>query len=62
MSNYAEKRFEYNEYLTRLDKEQLIWIINKWMDTSEDDDLEEFDSEEELQEIIEIATEGGEQE
>ncbi|MCC4303985.1 MULTISPECIES: hypothetical protein [Rhodococcus] len=62
MSNYAEKRFEYNEYLARLDKEQLIWIINKWMDTSEDDDLEDFDSEEELQEIIEIATEGGEQE
>ena len=62
MSNYAEKRFEYNEYLARLDKEQLIWIINKWMDTSEDDDLEDFDSEEELQEIIEFATEGGEQE
>ena len=52
---YSEKRFEYNEYLQRLNKQQLIHIINQWMDQSEDGD-ELPDPEEELQEIIELLT------
>lgn len=40
-SEYIERRFKFNEQLAELSREQLIIIINQWIDKKDDVDNKE---------------------
>lgn len=56
--DYVERRWEYNEWLMTLTKPQLIGVMNRMIDLADHEKFPLIPEEEELQEIIEILTEG----